>query len=85
MEFWEQPPDSTMGFVRQAEIKHGRVAMAGFFGYIMQENGFRWSWALTGDAPDNSSFQGLSVPEVWDGIRFEAQFQIIVTIGFFEF
>merc|ERR1719463_530597 len=81
-EFWQQSNEATIGFLRHAEIKHGRVAMAGFVGYCIHANGIHFPWKVPGDeicAP------GVSPPELWQNIPAEAKWQILLTIGLFEY
>lgn len=80
--FWGQSKEFTIGFLRQAEVKHSRVAMAAFVGYCVQSN-FVFPWAMT---MDGKGFPGtdLSPPEQWDALPFAGKLQIILLVGFLE-
>eukprot|EP00566_Odontella_aurita_P016394 CAMPEP_0113577692 /NCGR_PEP_ID=MMETSP0015_2-20120614/29026_1 /TAXON_ID=2838 /ORGANISM="Odontella" /LENGTH=249 /DNA_ID=CAMNT_0000481333 /DNA_START=37 /DNA_END=786 /DNA_ORIENTATION=+ /assembly_acc=CAM_ASM_000160 len=80
--YWGQSNEFTIGFLRQAEIKHGRVAMAAFVGYCVQSN-FHFPWAMTLDGTPFPSTD-LSPPEQWDALPFAARVQIVLFIGFLE-
>lgn len=80
--FWEAGDDATIGFLRHAEIKHGRVAMAAFVGYVVQSN-FHFPWPMTLDGTPFPSTD-LSPPEQWAALPIESKHQIITVIGFLE-
>ena len=89
----------TIGWFRHAEIKHGRVAMAGFVGYCVHANGiyFPWNiqapldygpgWPFTKDLAA-VSFGDISAAgspgDMWDALPTAAKVQIICVVGFLE-
>jgi hypothetical protein len=79
-EFWGTTNESTIGFLRHAEIKHGRVAMAGFVGFIVHANGIHFPWKVPGDELCGQ----VSAPELWYNLPYAAKVQIITAIGLFE-
>ncbi|OEU07788.1 chlorophyll a/b-binding protein [Fragilariopsis cylindrus CCMP1102] len=80
--FWGLSNEQTVGWLRHAEIKHGRVAMAAFVGYIVQSN-FVFPWSLTfGGVPHPGT--DLSPPEQWDALPTAAKVQVIAFVGFLE-
>ena len=81
--FWGQGNEATIGFLRHSEIKHGRVAMAAFVGYIVQSN-IHFPWKLTMGGMDMPSTD-LSPPEQWDSLPTGSKLQILGAIGFLEF
>jgi hypothetical protein len=81
-DFWDQGSAATEGFLREAEIKHGRVAMAAFVGYCVHANHIEFPWKHLGTgAVDMSS---MTAPEQWDAIPEAAKWQIIGLVGFLE-
>jgi len=77
-ELWDYTNEESIGWIRHAEIKHGRIAMAGFVGYVVQANGFKFPWAPF------DSITATSPPEQWDALPDAAKWQIILGVGFLE-
>ncbi|EOD35189.1 light harvesting protein [Emiliania huxleyi CCMP1516] len=78
LNFWGAGDDATVGFLRHAEIKHGRVAMAAFVGYCVQSN-VHFPWA-----PFNSIPTNIAPAEQWAQLPEAAKWQIILFVGFLE-
>jgi hypothetical protein len=80
---WGNSNEATIAWLRHSEIKHGRIAMAAFVGYIVQSNGIHFPWPMTFDGTPFPSDAG-SPPEQWDALPDAAKWQIILFIGFLE-
>mmetsp|Transcript_1026 Transcript_1026/g.1426 ORF Transcript_1026/g.1426 Transcript_1026/m.1426 type:complete len:251 (+) Transcript_1026:40-792(+) len=75
--------DGTLAWFRAAEIKHGRVAMFAFVGYIVHANGIKFPWAMQ---MDGASFPTeTNPPALWDTVSDSAKWQIFSLIAFLEF
>merc|ERR1712118_254043 len=73
--FWDQGNDATVGFLRHAEIKHGRVAMAAFVGYCLQSNGIVFPWKLTGSISHADIAAAGGPAEQWDALPTHPSFR----------
>ena len=83
-EFFDESNTATIGFLRQAELKHGRVAMAGFVGYLVHAQGITWPFKMTLDGDAWPTLGEGGVPALWDQIPEGAKWQIIAAIGCLE-
>jgi len=81
---FSQGEEASIGFLRQAEIKHGRVAMAAFVGYCVQSNGIYFPWGLTGSISHAEISAAGSPPEQWDALPTAAKVQILLFVGLLE-
>merc|ERR1719460_1576582 len=76
--------EASIGFLRQAELKHGRVAMAAFVGYVLQANGICFPWNLTPTVAFSDISAAGSPPEQWDALPSASKLQILGFVGFLE-
>jgi hypothetical protein len=95
----EESTPETIGWWRHAEIKHGRVAMAGFVGYCVHANGIYFPWNIQAplglwgpDSPTANlptiSFADISAAggpaDMWDALPTAGKVQILCVVGFLE-
>ncbi|KAL7531620.1 hypothetical protein ACHAWF_009501 [Thalassiosira exigua] len=81
-DFWGKGSEFTIGWLRQSEIKHGRIAMFAFVGYCVQSNVvFPWAQTLDGTPHPSADL----VPEAqWDAVPAGAKWQIFAVISMLE-
>uniref|UniRef100_A0A7S1VVI7 Plastid light harvesting protein n=1 Tax=Grammatophora oceanica TaxID=210454 RepID=A0A7S1VVI7_9STRA len=80
--FWGMGNEATVAFLRQSEIKHGRIAMFAFVGYIVQSNVvFPWPQTLAGAAHPSTD---LAPEAQWDAVPVGAKWQIFAVISLLE-
>merc|ERR1712216_695332 len=82
-DFWDQGNEATVGFLRHAVIKHGRVAMAAFVGFCVQSNWY-FPWKLTGEISYDQIAAAGGPADQWDALPTNAKLQIIIFVGLLE-
>jgi len=83
--WYNDSEEATVGWLRHSEIKHGRIAMFAFVGYIAQANGAYWPWLLSLDGTKFADISAAgSPPEQWDALPTVAKLQIFAAISFLE-
>jgi len=77
-----QGEEATVGWLRHSEIKHGRVAMAGFLGFLAG-----CTPLVSGEhkyLPYRGYVAGVTPQEQWDNIPLYGKLQILVLVGMLE-
>lgn len=76
--------EAAIGYLRHAEIKHGRVAMAAFVGFIVQSNGIHFPWNIDMQT-SYASLSEIAAPAAqWDALSTAAKLQIFGAIFLLE-
>merc|ERR1712125_73964 len=77
--------EAAIGYLRHAEIKHGRVAMAAFVGFIVQSNGIHFPWDLTTSGISHADIAAAGGPAAqWDALPTASKLQIFGAIALME-
>lgn len=84
MNIYGMGEEATVGWLRHAEIKHGRVAMAAFVGYCVQANGIHFPWSISSTV-SYADIAAIGSPAAqWDAVPTAGKLQILGTIGLLE-
>ena len=85
LSYWQQGNEATIAWFRHAEIKHGRVAMFGFVGYLVHATGKTWPFPMTLSGDPWPQLGEGGVPALWDALPEISKWQIILFVGALEF
>ena len=84
-DFWGMGEEATIGWLRHSEIKHGRVAMAAFVGFVAQSAGAHFPWALNAEGVTFGQISAAGgAYDQWDALPSSAKLQIFAAIGLLE-
>jgi len=81
---WGQGQEAAIGFLRHAELKHGRIAMAAFVGFCVKSNGISFPWKLTGDLTFSEVAAAGGPGDQWDALPTVSKLQIFGFIALME-
>jgi len=91
LDLYDFGESGSIGWLRHAELKHGRVAMAGFVGFCVHANGIVFPWAITGGPlsdGETTMFADISAAggpcDQWDAVPSAGKLQILLTIALLE-
>jgi len=90
IDLYDLGQSGAIGWLRHAEIKHGRVAMAAFVGYCVQANDIVFPWAITGGPLGDTSTMFADIAaagspnDQWDAVPTAGKVQILLTIAILE-
>ena len=96
LDLYDFGTEGSIGWLRHAELKHGRVAMAGFVGFCVQANGIHFPWNLQAPVsifPGTENTATISFADIsaaggpcdqWDALPTAAKCQIFGAIAFLE-
>jgi len=76
--------DETLAWFRQAEVKHGRVAMAACTGWILQGLGLHFPGYISPSAGITFESLGTKGLAAWDAVPDAGKLQIILFVGLLE-
>ena len=80
--FWLLSNEQTIGYLRHAEIKHGRIAMAAFLGFCVQSlDVVKGPHSVL---PYRGYVENVSPQEQWDNIPVFGKIQILTFVGMLE-
>jgi len=92
IDLWETGEEASIAWLRQCEVKHGRIAMFGFVGYIVHANHIVFPWALTGGplgTGPTTMFSDISAAgspiDQWAAVPTAGKLQILGTIALLEY
>jgi len=83
--FWGLGNEGTIGYLRHAEIKHGRVAMAAFLGCVVTGLGVEFPGPINVAGKTFAEVGSGGLLDFWDNTPAPGRLQIISTIGAIEY